>query len=37
MTLTISGVKDVAGNAVTTQTTQFTTGAAPQTFTAVWW
>jgi large repetitive protein len=29
MTLTISGVTDVAGNAVTTQTTQFTTGTGP--------
>jgi YD repeat-containing protein len=29
MTLTISGVTDVAGNAVPTQTTQFTTGTGP--------
>ncbi len=33
MTLAIAGVQDVAGNAVTTQTTHFTTAATPQTFT----
>ena len=33
MTLTIAGVTDMAGNPVTSQTTHFTTGAAPQTST----
>jgi hypothetical protein len=32
LTLAISGVKDVAGNAVTAQSTQFITAATPQTF-----
>ena len=35
MTLTISGVKDVAGNAVAIKTTQFITAATPQTLTSV--
>ena len=35
MTLAISGVKDIAGNAVTAQTTHFTTAATPQTFSNV--
>src|ERR1039458_8178713 len=33
LTLTVSGVKDVAGNAVPTSTTHFTTGAVPDTYT----
>jgi hypothetical protein len=35
MTLAISGVKDVAGNAIAPQSTQFITAATPQTFTSV--
>jgi hypothetical protein len=35
MTLTISGVKDIAGNAVAAHTTQFITGATPQTSNSV--
>ena len=33
MTLSIAGVTDLAGNVIPTQTTQFTTGVAPQTYT----
>src|SRR6266849_982468 len=35
MTLTISGVTDVAGNSVATQTTQFTTGTGPDVLTPI--
>src|SRR5262249_51745870 len=35
MTLAISGIKDIAGNTVTGQSTQFITAATPQSFTSV--